>query len=383
MTEDAIISYSGRVDSLIRSETASILGESPLYTFASRVDRAIRSSSSSSEANFVTSPLHTYPRLFTLPELVAATNNFSLENRIAAGRFGVVYRAKLVNGPEVAIKRARVRLQKRAPFNSELAFFSRLPHMHLVGLLGFREEKDERFLVYEYMKNRSLYDHLHRRFSTVLDSWKMRVKIALDASRGIDYLHNFAVPSIIHGRIKSANILLDSTLMARVSDFLLTFLGLEPDSYYRPMKAAAARSIGYMDPEYYGQYEFTAKSDVYGFGVVLLELLTGKRPIFEYRVDGDGDPLLVSLVDFAVPAILGGELVKILDPWVGPPDVNESLAVEIVAYTAIHCVSLASQNRPTMANIVLNLERALAICDSNHTDTTSSSNKRTTKVHPL
>ncbi|KAK7305878.1 hypothetical protein VNO77_43790 [Canavalia gladiata] len=309
---------------------------------------------------------------FTLSELVAATNNFSPENKIGAGSFGVVYRGKLSDGREVAIKRGEIGSkmkkfqEKESAFESELAFLSRLHHKHLVGLVGFCEEKDERLLVYEYMKNGALYDHLHDRNnvekdSSVLNSWKMRIKIALDASRGIEYLHNYAVPSIIHRDIKSSNILLDATWTARVSDFGLSLMSPEPDRDHPPIKAAG--TVGYIDPEYYGLNVLTAKSDVYGLGVVLLELLTGKRAIFRNSEDG-GTPLTV--VDFAVPTILAGELIKILDPRVRPPDVNEGEAVELVAYTAIHCVNLEGKDRPTIADIVVNLERALTICDSSH-----------------
>ncbi|KAG2406707.1 hypothetical protein LR48_Vigan03g297900 [Vigna angularis] len=314
---------------------------------------------------------------FTLAELVAATDNFSPENKIGAGSFGVVYKGKLADGREVAIKRGETGSkmkkfqEKESAFESELAFLSRLHHKHLVGLVGFCEEKDERLLVYEYMKNGALYDHLHdknnvEKGNSVLNYWKMRIKIALDAARGIEYLHNYAVPSIIHRDIKSSNILIDATWTARVSDFGLSMMSPEPDRDHRPMKAAG--TVGYIDPEYYGLNVLTAKSDVYGLGVVLLELLTGKRAIFKYGEDG-GSPL--SVVDFAVPRILAGELVKILDARVGPPDVNEAEAVELVAYTAVHCVNLEGKDRPTMADIVVNLERALDICESSH-DTISS-----------
>ncbi|KAJ1383362.1 Serine/threonine-protein kinase, active site [Sesbania bispinosa] len=306
---------------------------------------------------------------FTLSELITATNNFSLENKIGAGSFGVVYKGKLTDGREVAIKRGETGSkmkkyqEKESAFESEIAFLSRLHHKHLVRLVGYCEEKDERLLVYEYMKNGALYDHLHdknnvEKGSSVLNSWKMRIKIALDASRGIEYLHNYAVPSIIHRDIKSSNILIDATWTARVSDFGLSLMSPESDSEYKPTKAAG--TLGYIDPEYYGLNVLTAKSDVYGLGVVLLELLTGKRAVFKHGED----PL--SVVDFAVPAILAGELVKILDPRVGPPESNEAEAVELVAYIAMNCVNLEGKDRPTIADIVANLERALVICDGSH-----------------
>ncbi|KAK4403392.1 putative serine/threonine-protein kinase-like protein CCR3 [Sesamum angolense] len=309
---------------------------------------------------------------FLFLDLAAATKDFSLENKIGAGSFGVVYKGKLPDGREVAIKRSETGpktkkfQEKETAFESELAFLSRLHHKHLVRLVGYCEERDERLLVYEYMKNGALYDHLHdknnvQKSSSVLNSWKIRIKIALDAARGIEYLHNYAVPPIIHRDIKSSNILLDANWTARVSDFGLSLMGPENDRDYRPMKAAG--TVGYIDPEYYGLNVLTAKSDVYGLGVVLLELLTGKRAIFKTGENG-GAP--ISVVDYAVPAILAGELARILDPRVGPPELNESEAVELVAYTAMHCVHLEGKDRPTMTDIVANLERALALCADSH-----------------
>ena len=226
--------------------------------------------------------------------------------------------------------------------------FSRLHHKNLVGLVGFCEQKDERLLVYEYMKNGALYHHLHgKNGSSVLNSWKMRIKIAVDVSQGIQYLHNYA--SIIHRNINSSNILFDATWTARVSGFDF-----------------AVGTFGYVDPEYFHLNVVTEKSDVYGLGVVLLEILTGRRAVLKYGAKDYVCTPIKSVVDFAVPVILAGELEKILDPRVGPPDENEAEAMELVAYTAIHCVNLKGKDRPTMADIVVNLERALAICESSH-----------------
>lgn len=306
-------------------------------------------------------------------DLVAATDDFSLDNKIGAGSFGVVYKGKLSDGREVAIKRsetgtkAKKFQEKETAFDSELAFLSRLHHKHLVRLVGYCEERDERLLVYEYMKNGALYDHLHsksnvQKSSSVLNSWKVRIKISLDAARGIEYLHNYAVPPIIHRDIKSSNILLDANWTARVSDFGLSLMGPEHDREYQPTKAAG--TVGYIDPEYYGLNVLTAKSDVYGLGVVLLELVTGKRAIFKSGDDGGGEPM--SVVDYAVPAIMAGEVAGILDPRVGAAEAGEAEAVELVAYTAMHCVHLEGKDRPTINDIVANLERALALCDDSH-----------------
>ncbi|KAF8022144.1 hypothetical protein BT93_G2327 [Corymbia citriodora subsp. variegata] len=322
---------------------------------------------------------------FSLAELAEATGNFSLENKIGAGSFGVVYRGKLPDGRDVAIKRSETSprtkkfQEKESAFESELSFLSRLHHKHLVRLVGYCEEKDERLLVYEYMKNGALYDHLHNkdnveRSSSPVNSWKMRIKIALDAARGIEYLHNYAVPPIIHRDIKSSNILLDANWMARVSDFGLSLMGPESNHDLRPSKAAG--TVGYIDPEYYSLNVLTAKSDVYGLGVVLLELLTGKRAIFKNGEDG-GMP--ISIVDFAIPVIMAGELVRILDSRVGSPELNQADAIELVAYTAMHCVNLEGKDRPTMTDIVANLERALTLCEDSHGSISSGTNSITSE----
>ncbi|XP_052198682.1 putative serine/threonine-protein kinase-like protein CCR3 [Diospyros lotus] len=353
------------------SFTSPLSRSSTIRRQGSRAMRRQRSGTSSKHADRAEE--------FSFSDLAAATNNFSAENKIGAGSFGVVYRGKLWDGREVAIKRGETGhktkkfQEKETAFDSELAFLSRLHHKHLVRLVGYCEDREERLLVYEYMKNGALYDHLHdknnvEKRSSVVNSWKMRIKISLDAARGIEYLHNYAVPPIIHRDIKSSNILLDANWTARVSDFGLSLMGPESDKDYRPTKAAG--TVGYIDPEYYGLNVLTSKSDVYGLGVVLLELLTGKRAIFKTGENG-GAPM--SVVDYAVPAIVAGEIGKILDPRVGPPEVNEAEAVELVAYTALHCVNLEGKDRPTMTDIVANLERALALCSDSHGSISSGS----------
>ncbi|KAK9998360.1 hypothetical protein SO802_017963 [Lithocarpus litseifolius] len=337
------------------------------YSSESQIPRILRQRSGSS-----TSYRHAdKTQIFSLSELSTATDNFSLENKIGAGSFGIVYKGKLADGREVAIKRGETSIktkkfqEKESAFDAELALLSRLNHKHLVGLIGFCEEKDERLLVYEYMSNGSLHDHLHNknninRSSSIWNSWKMRIKIALDAARGIEYLHNYAVPPIIHRDIKSSNILLDANWTARVSDFGLSLMG--PESQHESMSTQAVGTVGYIDPEYYVLNVLTAKSDVYGLGVVLLELLTGKRAVFKNEEDGTGP---MGVVEYAGPLILAGQLQKVLDKRVGLLEVTEAEAVRLVAYTAMHCVDLEGKERPNMSDIVGNLERALALCEDN------------------
>ncbi|KAK7387234.1 hypothetical protein VNO78_27866 [Psophocarpus tetragonolobus] len=309
---------------------------------------------------------------FSLCELATATNSFSLCNKIGAGSFGSVYKGMLGDGREVAIKRGDTSTMKKKfqekeiAFDSELAMLSRLHHKHLVRLIGFCEENDERLLVYEYMNNGSLYDHLHHKYnvdksSSILNCWKMRIKIALDAARGIEYIHNYAVPPIIHRDIKSSNILLDSNWNARVSDFGLSLIWLETEPEL--MSTRAVGTVGYIDPEYYVLNVLTTKSDVYGLGVVMLELLTGKRAVFKSE-DGSGP---IGVVEYTGPKIASGELWSVLDYRVGKPEVNEVESLEIMAYTAMHCVNLEGKERPEMTEIVANLERALAFIEGSPT----------------
>ncbi|KAL2333404.1 hypothetical protein Fmac_014617 [Flemingia macrophylla] len=367
MIDEAIISFSRRVDNLIRSETASTLGESRLPSFNSGVDRAIRSRTPSSMSigtsplhtlwtpssmsNFGTSLLHTFPRLFTLSELEAATDNFSLENKIGIGNSSVVYRGKLVDGGEVAIRRVGAWSKIKSPFNSESSILSRLPqHRHLVEVFGLCQEKGETFLVCEYMNNGSLYDNLHRKYSSVLNSWKMRIKIALDVSRGIQYLLDNTVPHV-DKVIKSSNVLLDATWRAKLlSDFRMTL-----------MKNTTGR-VDCVHPM--GKYanELKERKDVYGLGVVLLELITGKKPDFRHWGDST---LLSGMLGFQehdnLRRFLAEDLIKTLDLKVGPPNVNEAKAVILVANTALRLMK--TKNRPTMAHVALKLEQALTFCE--------------------
>ncbi|XP_061359401.1 serine/threonine-protein kinase-like protein CCR4 [Gastrolobium bilobum] len=307
---------------------------------------------------------------FPLLVLVEATNNFSEEKKIGMGSFGSVYHATLEDGKEVAIKRAEFsstspsyavmggtkrQEDKDNAFVNELESLSRLHHKNLVRLLGFYEDMNERILVYDYMNNGSLNDHLHKLQSSALMSWPLRIKVALEAARGIEYLHKYATPPIIHRDIKSANILLDAKWTAKVADFGLSLMGPEDEESH--LSLLAAGTLGYMDPEYYRLQHLTSKSDVYSFGVVLLELLSGHKAIHKNE---NGVPR--NVVDFVVPFIVQDEIHRVLDPRVPPPTPFEIEAVAFVGYLAADCVRLEGRDRPTMSKVVKSLETALAAC---------------------
>ncbi|XP_042492736.1 serine/threonine-protein kinase-like protein CCR4 isoform X2 [Macadamia integrifolia] len=313
---------------------------------------------------------------FTLEELRKVTENFSDGHKVGSGSFGSVYRAILEDGRDVAIKRAEL-LASSSPlyagsvkrqedqdnaFLSEVANLSRLNHMNLVRLYGYCEEANERVLVYEFMVNGTLHDHLHSFMdSSPLQSWAARIKVALDSARGIEYLHTYAVPQIIHRDIKSSNILLDAYWIAKVSDFGLSMMGPEDDDEDAHISLRAAGTVGYMDPAYYKYQQLTLKSDVYSFGVVLLELLSGCKAI--HRNEETGLPR--NLVDYMVPYIARDEVHRVLDRKMTAPTPCEIEAVQYVGYIAADCVVPDGRDRPTMTEIVGSLERALAACLAN------------------
>ncbi|KAH0731789.1 hypothetical protein KY289_002977 [Solanum tuberosum] len=224
-------------------------------------------------------PQLTGARFFSFEELKKWTNNFSETNDIGCGGYGKVYRGTLPNGELVAIKRAlQGSAQGAREFKSEIELLSRIHHKNVVGLAGFCFDQAEQMLVYEYIPNGTLKDGLSGKTGIRLD-WMRRLNIAIGAARGLQYLHDLVSPPIIHRDIKSNNILLDGNLNAKVADFGLSrFLG-EKGHITTQVKG----TMGYMDPEYYMTNQLTEKSDVFSFGVVLLEIVTGKVPIDKGR----------------------------------------------------------------------------------------------------
>uniref|UniRef100_A0ACD6AAE1 Uncharacterized protein n=1 Tax=Avena sativa TaxID=4498 RepID=A0ACD6AAE1_AVESA len=312
---------------------------------------------------------------FTLKDLSRLTNGFAEEAKIGSGSFGSVYRAKLPDGRVVAIKRAerastgarrRRRFDAEHAFRSELRLLSRVNHRNLVSLLGFCEERGERILVFEFMPHGALHDHLHgdetdRSSSPLFSSWEARLRVALDAARGVEYLHCYAVPPIIHRDIKPSNILLDDDWTAKVSDFGLSLVS---GSKATPSttSSATAGTVGYMDPEYYRLQELTERSDVYSFGVVLLELVTGRKAIHrDNSQEGSGSPR--NVIEFAVPAVEAGDVSKILDGRVPAPRGHEVEAVARVAKIGAECVRARGRTRPVMSEVVAELEWAVTLCE--------------------
>ncbi|PON31666.1 Mitogen-activated protein kinase kinase kinase [Parasponia andersonii] len=292
--------------------------------------------------------------VFTLREMEEATGLFSDENFLGKGGFGRVYRGTLRSGEIVAIKKMELPPFKEAEgereFRVEVDILSRLEHQNLVSLRGYCADGKHRFLVYEYMKNGNLQDHLNGIGEAKMD-WPIRLRVALGAAKGLAYLHSSSAVGIpiVHRDFKSTNILLDTNFEAKISDFGLAKLMPEGEETY--VTARVLGTFGYFDPEYTSTGKLTLQSDVYAFGVVLLELLTGRR-----AVDLNQGPNDQNLV-LQVRNILNDrkKLRKVIDPELSRSSYTlESIAM--FANLASRCVRTESSERPSMEECVKELQ---------------------------
>ncbi|KAL7237808.1 hypothetical protein ACSBR2_004000 [Camellia fascicularis] len=292
-------------------------------------------------------------RCFSFEELKKYTNTFSEANFIGSGGYGKVYRGTLPTEQLVAIKRAqRGSLQGGLEFKSELELLSRVHHKNVVSLVGFCFEQGEQMLVYEYIANGTLKESLYGKSGIRLD-WMRRLRIALGAASGLQYLHELANPPIIHRDIKSNNILLDEYLNAKVSDFGLSKSLLYSENCH--ITTQVKGTMGYLDPEYCMTQQLTETSDVYAFGVLMIELITAKQPIEkgkyivrEVRQKMDKAKDLYDLHEILDPNILGTAL-KGLEKFVD---------------LAMRCVEEGA-GRPTMGEVVKEIENIMQIAGWN------------------
>lgn len=302
---------------------------------------------SASGSGAASSPRGNSRPFFAFEELVRATDGFSEENLLGEGGFGTVYKGVLPDGLEIAVKQLRIGGgQGEREFKAEVEIISRVHHRHLLSLVGYCIADARRLLVYNYVPNNNLYYHLHGEGMPVME-WSVRVKVAAGAARGIAYLHEDCNPRIIHRDIKSSNILLENNFEARVSDFGLAKLALnEADTH---ITTRVMGTFGYMAPEYASSGKLTEKSDVYSYGVVLLELITGRKPVDASQPLGDE-----SLVEWA-RVLMGkvmesGEFGNLIDPKLK----SNFVATEMIQMIKIAaaCVRHSATKRPRMGQVV-------------------------------
>ncbi|KAI4333838.1 hypothetical protein L6164_018597 [Bauhinia variegata] len=291
-------------------------------------------------------------QVFTFKQLHSATGGFSKSNVIGHGGFGLVYRGVLNDGRKVAIKfMDQAGKQGEDEFKVEVELLSRLRSPYLLALLGYCSDNNHKLLVYDFMANGGLQEHLYpvsnsNVISVKLD-WETRLRIALEAAKGLEYLHEHVSPPVIHRDFKSSNILLDKNFHAKVSDFGLAKLGSDKAGGHVSTRVLGTQ--GYVAPEYALTGHLTTKSDVYSYGVVLLELLTGRVPVDMKRPPGEG-----VLVSWALPLLTDREkVVKIMDPALeGQYSMKE--VIQVAAIAAM-CVQPEADYRPLMADVVQSL----------------------------
>ncbi|KAM2965713.1 hypothetical protein FF1_026237 [Malus domestica] len=296
---------------------------------------------------------------FTYEELALATEGFSDSNLLGQGGFGYVHKGVLPNGKEVAIKQLKAGSgQGEREFQAEVEIISRVHHRHLVSLVGYCMTGSERLLVYEFVPNNTMEFHLHGKGRPTVD-WSTRLKIALGSAKGLAYLHEDCHPKIIHRDIKAANILLDFKFEAKVADFGLAKLSSDLNTH---VSTRVMGTFGYLAPEYASSGKLTDKSDVFSFGVMLLELITGRRP-----VDASQTYVEDSLVEWARPVLTRALEERNFDGLVDPKlqnsyDPNEM--ARMVACAAA-CIRHSARRRPRMSQVVRALEGDVSLSDLN------------------
>ncbi|XP_057786289.1 PTI1-like tyrosine-protein kinase At3g15890 isoform X1 [Salvia miltiorrhiza] len=285
-----------------------------------------------------------YPwEMYTLKELVHATNNFHNDNKIGEGGFGSVYWGRTSKGVEVAVKRLKAMSPKaEMEFAVEVEILGRVRHKNLLGLRGFYAGGDERLIVYDYMPNHSLLTHLHGQLApeSLLD-WPRRMSIAIGSAEGIAYLHHEANPHIIHRDIKASNVLLDSELESKVADF--GFAKLIPEGVSH-LTTRVKGTLGYLAPEYAMWGKVSESCDVYSFGILLLEIISARKPLEKLPGGVKRD-----IVQWATPFLDKGAFEQIADPRLkGRFDRDE---LKRVIAIALRCTHGEPENRPSMLEV--------------------------------
>ncbi|XP_058095237.1 probable receptor-like protein kinase At2g42960 isoform X2 [Magnolia sinica] len=285
---------------------------------------------------------------FTLRDLEFATNRFSKENVLGEGGYGVVYKGRLINGTEVAVKKLLNNLgQAEKEFRVEVEAIGHVRHKNLVRLLGYCVEGVHRMLVYEYVNNGNLEQWLHgamRQYGIL--TWEARMKVILGTAKALAYLHEAIEPKVVHRDIKSSNILIDMEFNSKVSDFgLAKLLGSEKSH----ITTRVMGTFGYVAPEYANTGLLNEKSDIYSFGVLLLEAVTGRDPVDYGRPANE-----VNLVEWLKVMVGSRRAEEVVDPNLEIKPTTRVLKRALLI--ALRCVDPEADKRPKMGQVVRMLE---------------------------
>ncbi|XP_058067886.1 PTI1-like tyrosine-protein kinase At3g15890 [Magnolia sinica] len=283
-------------------------------------------------------------RIFTYKELYQATNGFSEDNMLGEGGFGSVYWGKTNDGLQIAVKKLKAMNSKaEMEFAVEVEVLGRVRHKNLLGLRGYCAGTDQRLIVYDYMPNLSLLSHLHGQFAGEVQlDWRRRMNVAMGSAEGLVYLHHEVTPHIIHRDIKASNVLLDSNFEPLVADF--GFAKLIPEGVSH-MTTRVKGTLGYLAPEYAMWGKVSESCDVYSFGILLLEIITGRKPI--EKLPGG---IKRTITEWAEPLIIKGRFKDLADPKLRG-NFDEDQLKQAINVAAL-CVQGEPEKRPTMEEVV-------------------------------
>ncbi|CAD5190383.1 unnamed protein product [Musa acuminata subsp. malaccensis] len=280
-------------------------------------------------------------KIYTKEDLEKATDNFNKSRELGQGGHGTVYKGNIDGGREVAIKRSKIVTKDQSEeFVREMIILSQINHKNIVRLLGCCLEVEIPMLVYEFIPNGTLFDFIHGNDGTLIPL-TTRLRIARESAEALTYLHSSASPPIVHGDVKSLNILLDHNYVSKVSDFGASRMVSLDETQFITMVQG---TLGYLDPEYLLVRQLTAKSDVYSFGVVIVELITRKKAIY-YDGSSQGKALASSFIE----AMKDSRLEEILDDQImGKENMD---VIHEIAELAKECLNMNGDERPTMREV--------------------------------
>ncbi|KAK6912082.1 S-locus receptor kinase, C-terminal, partial [Dillenia turbinata] len=282
--------------------------------------------------------------IFSFESLETATENFAIANKLGEGGFGPVFKGKLDDGREIAIKRLSSSSgQGLMEFKNEIIVIAKLQHTNLVRLIGCCIKREEKMLVYEYMPNRSLDSFLFDPIKKTMLDWKKRLNIIEGVAQGLLYLHRYSRLKIVHRDLKASNILLDDEMNPKISDFGMARIFGRHDTEAKTNRVVG--TYGYMSPEYAMEGIFSIKSDVFSFGVLLLEIVSGNKNTAYYNSE---HPL--NLIGYAWELWNEGHVTQLIDPTISDSCNTDEVLRHI--HVGLLCVQDSPADRPSMSEVL-------------------------------